>query len=143
MADALSLTHAIRNLVSNALKYSNGKPTVTIRASLSPDNRRPEVLISVEDEGMGIERSELSRVFEPFYRSRSVSSRVHGLGLGLALVKRVAEAHGGRVAVESTPRQGSRFTLILPALPAPSMDEAEADEPASQPAPHTGEGREF
>lgn len=138
MADVLSLTHAIKNLVSNAIKYSNGKPLVAIRAWLSANGRKPEVLIAVEDQGLGIERFELSRVFEPFYRSRKVSSRVHGLGLGLPLVKRVAEAHGGRVTVESTPGKGSCFTLALPALPAPVMEDAETGD-----VPSTGEGREL
>jgi signal transduction histidine kinase len=143
MADALSLTHAIKNLISNALKYSNGKPLVTVRASLSGDGRKPEVLITVEDEGVGIERSELTRIFEPFYRSRKVSSRVHGLGLGLPLVKRVAEAHGGRVTVESEAGKGSRFTLILPALPAPALEETDVEESPARRTLSSGEDREL
>ena len=143
MADPLSLTHAIKNLLSNAVKYSNGKPVVTLRAWTPSDAKTPEVHIAVDDQGIGIDRSELGRIFEPFYRSRKVSSRVHGLGLGLALVKRIVEVHGGRVSVESTPGSGSRFTIRLPALtlPAEETDTEASCVPANAP-PRAGDGVE-
>ena len=75
-----------------------------------------EVVVRVRDQGVGIEKSQLSRIFERFYRVDAGRSRkVGGTGLGLAIVKHIAQAHGGRVTVESTPGQGSVFSLHLPA----------------------------
>ena len=71
--------------------------------------------ISVEDHGIGISKSDLRQVFEPFYRSQEVvDAQIHGNGLGLALVKQIAEAHGGRVTAESEVGKGSIFTIELP-----------------------------
>jgi signal transduction histidine kinase len=70
----------------------------------------------VADSGVGIPREEQSRIFEKFYRvGRSETQGRRGSGVGLALVRHIAEAHGGRVTVESTPGEGSRFTVWLPA----------------------------
>jgi signal transduction histidine kinase len=71
--------------------------------------------LSVADEGIGIPRDEQKRIFEKFYRvGRSETQGRRGSGMGLALVRHVAEAHGGRVTVESRPGAGSRFTLWIP-----------------------------
>jgi signal transduction histidine kinase len=71
----------------------------------------------VEDKGPGIEPAELSDIFRPFYRSKSVTAaQIHGTGLGLSLAKSIAEAMGGRLSVESVPGKGSAFTLRLPAV---------------------------
>ena len=73
------------------------------------------VKISVEDRGMGIRDGDLKRVFEPFYRAKEVvDAQISGNGLGLNLVKNIAEAHGGKVRVESDPGAGSKFTIELP-----------------------------
>jgi len=78
------------------------------------------VVIEVADEGIGIPPGETARIFEKFYRiGRSETQGTRGSGVGLALVKHIAEAHGGRVSVESRPGQGSRFTLILRAATDP------------------------
>jgi signal transduction histidine kinase len=78
------------------------------------------VVIEVVDEGIGIPAGELERLFEKFYRiGRSETQGTRGSGVGLALVKHIAEAHGGRVSAESRPGQGSRFSLYLPIAPSP------------------------
>jgi len=74
-----------------------------------------ETLISVHDQGCGIEKKHLPRLFERFYRVDKARSRqLGGTGLGLAIVKHIAQAHGGRMAVESTPGKGSTFSIHLP-----------------------------
>lgn len=115
MGDPTSLTHCLRNLLHNALKYGKENEWIGVRAELSAGDRGPELQISVADHGPGIEPDDLPHVFEPFYRGRSVvASQVLGTGLGLSLVKQIIEAHRGRVKVTSTVGQGSCFTLYLP-----------------------------
>jgi signal transduction histidine kinase len=87
-----------------------------------------EVHITVADRGIGIAPSEQPRIFEPFYRTPDViAAQIQGAGLGLSLVKRMVDAHGGRVVVHSSAGGGSEFTVILPAgseEPAESADQA-------------------
>jgi heavy metal sensor kinase len=105
------LGQAVDNLVSNALKYSPPGTPVIIRASARGD----EVALSVQDHGMGIAEDDRRAIFEPFFRSAQArQSGAEGIGLGLALVARIARVHGGRVECESHPHAGSRFTLHLP-----------------------------
>jgi two-component system phosphate regulon sensor histidine kinase PhoR len=108
------LEQALVNLVDNAVKYSEpGKP-VTVEAAL----RNGLLVIQVRDEGPGIEREHLPRIFERFYRvDKGRSREMGGTGLGLSIVKHIAQAHGGSVAVQSEPGKGSLFTLTLPARP--------------------------
>ncbi len=119
MADAQSLRRAILNLLNNAIKYSGDQRWIKVRARSLLSRRGPEIRISIQDHGIGIAPNDLPHIFEPFYRGRSVAaSDIHGTGLGLNLVKQIAEAHGGRVSVESTVGQGSTFTLHLYGQPA-------------------------
>ena len=109
--DAAAIRQALANLLDNAIKYSGDGRRVGLAARRVAD----EVRIEVSDEGVGIPPAEVPRIFEKFYRiGRSETQGRRGSGLGLALVKHVAEAHGGRVTVESREGQGSRFTLHLP-----------------------------
>ena len=109
--DAAAIGQALANLVDNAIKYSTERKTLRVRAERVGD----DVHLSVEDEGIGIPATEHARIFEKFYRvGRSETQGRRGSGVGLALVRHVAEAHGGRVTVESRPGQGSRFTIVLP-----------------------------
>jgi len=105
------LEQAVVNLIDNAIKYSDpGKP-VRIEAH----KQAQEIVIRVQDQGCGIEREHLDRLFERFYRvDRARSRRLGGTGLGLSIVKHIAEAHGGRVSVESTLGEGSVFFIHLP-----------------------------
>lgn len=114
---------AVANYVSNAIKYSPPETAVTVSASLiSPDEAAlsdggPQkwIAIAVSDEGQGIAREHLPRVFERFYRVDKARSReLGGTGLGLAIVKHIALVHGGRVDVESCVGKGSTFRILLP-----------------------------
>jgi two-component system phosphate regulon sensor histidine kinase PhoR len=106
------IEQALINLIGNAVKYSLDGKTVTIAARAADG----DVLLTVQDQGFGIEEKHLDRLFERFYRIDKGRSRQEGgTGLGLAIVKHIAQAHGGRVEVQSTFGQGSTFSLFLPA----------------------------
>lgn len=106
------LTTAVRNLLGNAIRYSNSGSTVRVKASLS----NGWVSIAVTDEGVGVSPELRERIFERFYRGDEARSRdTGGSGLGLSIVKHVAADHGGRVDLASEPGKGSTFTLVLPA----------------------------
>jgi signal transduction histidine kinase len=102
------------------VKYGGGTPWVRVSVHAGRGGRRStaDVLVTVEDRGLGIAAEDRAHVFEPFYRGRdAVARQIQGSGLGLSLVARIAAAHGGRVTLESEPGRGSRFTLHLPAAP--------------------------
>jgi signal transduction histidine kinase len=110
--DPEAMKQALANLVDNAMKYSADRRRVTVGARREAGG----VLVDVADEGIGIPLSERTRIFEKFYRiGRSETQGRRGSGVGLALVKHIVEAHGGRVTVDAPPGGGSRFTLHLPA----------------------------
>jgi two-component system phosphate regulon sensor histidine kinase PhoR len=105
------LEQAVLNLIDNAIKFSNEGSTVLIKA-VQMDG---QISISVRDQGCGIEKEHLPRLFERFYRVDKARSRqMGGTGLGLAIVKHIAQAHGGRVSVESTLGKGSIFSIHIP-----------------------------
>ncbi|MBW6394318.1 tetratricopeptide repeat protein [Thermus sp. SYSU G05001] len=103
------LYQAVLNVVNNAIKYTPEGGRVAVRLLVGPE----QYGIAVSDTGPGIPKEEQERVFEPFYRA-STRGEVEGTGLGLALVKRVLEAHGGEVRLRSRLGQGSTFLLLLP-----------------------------
>jgi signal transduction histidine kinase len=110
-ADRDTLTRALWNLLENAAKYS--EPGTPISAFAKRHDRA--VLIGVGDRGMGIAPGERDRIFQKFVRgANAMRAGVRGVGIGLALVKRIAEAHGGSVHVDSEPGRGSTFTIALP-----------------------------
>ncbi|MHB9132719.1 MAG: two-component system histidine kinase PnpS [Armatimonadota bacterium] len=105
------IEQAVINLIDNAIKYSD--PGSTIRIKAFAENG--EIAISVQDQGCGISKEHLPRLFERFYRvDKGRSRKMGGTGLGLAIVKHIAQAHNGRITVDSTPGQGSTFALTLP-----------------------------
>ncbi|WP_083090226.1 sensor histidine kinase [Actinomyces vulturis] len=109
--DAALLTTAIRNLLDNAISYSNPHTRVSVGVSRTSD----EVHVAVVDQGIGIASEDQERVFERFFRVDKARSRATGgTGLGLSIVKHVAADHGGTVKIWSALGQGSTFTLILP-----------------------------
>ncbi|MGI8642274.1 MAG: sensor histidine kinase, partial [Pyrinomonadaceae bacterium] len=110
-ADTNALSRAIQNLITNAVKYGNGNKWLKISA----ENGGGQVKIAVEDKGIGIDKREIGKIFEPFYRTKSVvDAQIHGNGLGLSLVKQTVEAHGGKISVKSEIGKGSRFTIEIP-----------------------------
>jgi signal transduction histidine kinase len=113
--DEEALRRVISNLLANALKHGQDGHWVGLTVARHQQGGRDEVHIAVSDRGRGIDAEDLGRIFEPFYRGRhAVDRQVQGNGLGLSLVQRIAEAHGGRVTVVSEAGKGATFTLQLP-----------------------------
>jgi len=114
--DAALITTAVRNLLDNAIRYSDPRTRVSVGLSVDADDAEL-VRIAVVDQGIGIAKEAQGRVFERFYRVDKARSRATGgTGLGLSIVKHVAADHGGTVELWSTPGRGSTFTLVLPRL---------------------------
>jgi signal transduction histidine kinase len=111
-ADAEALTRAIWNLLDNAAKYSNPGAPVHVKVQQGEDGVR----IDVSDSGSGVAPGDERRIFERFVRGTNANNAgARGVGIGLALVKQIVEAHGGSVRVASVAGQGSTFTITLPA----------------------------
>jgi signal transduction histidine kinase len=116
VGDANALRSAVQNLIANAVKYGGPDHWVGIRAEHVRDRRHGEVRITISDHGNGIDAEELPHIFDPFFRGAdAVAQQIHGNGLGLSLVRRIIEAHGGKVSATSRPGAGSAFTIALPA----------------------------
>ncbi|MYF77711.1 MAG: HAMP domain-containing protein [Acidobacteria bacterium] len=119
--DPTLLTEILENLVDNAIRYS----AIDGRIAVGTTFGDAEVRVSVSDNGVGIPKAHLGRIFERFYRVDPARSReVGGTGLGLAIAKHTVEVLGGRIEVESAPKRGSTFTVVLPA-PQPDAPVAE------------------
>ncbi|XOV92393.1 MAG: sensor histidine kinase [Bacteroidota bacterium] len=109
--DKVHLTNVFINLVDNAIKYSPEDLFISIRAHLQDD----EVVISVQDHGIGMTKESIRNIFQKFYRVPTGNiHNVKGFGLGLAYVKSIVDAHGGNITVESEPGKGSKFIVSLP-----------------------------
>jgi two-component system, OmpR family, sensor histidine kinase MtrB len=109
--DQLRIEQVITNLVSNAIKYSPPGSSVEVSLRAEAD----EVEVRVVDHGMGIAPQDLARIFEPFRRVGLSTGTVPGVGLGLFVVRKIIDAHAGRIEVQSTPGRGSTFRILLPA----------------------------
>lgn len=110
-ADESRLREVIYNLLDNAVKYSQPGGTVFLRAEIEADRVR----ISVADQGVGIPKADLPRIFERFYRADKARSReLGGTGLGLSIVKHVVQLHGGAVEASSEPGKGTTISVLLP-----------------------------
>lgn len=114
--DENAFRRALSNLIVNALKYGTEGSWLGVGVRLGKGKGgRAEVQVAVADRGHGIDVADLPHIFEAFYRGQYAKERqIHGNGLGLSLVKRIAESHGGRVTVQSSPGAGATFTLHLP-----------------------------
>ena len=111
-ADRAALVDALLNLLQNAHKYTGTEKRITVSAR----SEGPTVLVTVADNGPGIPVPEQKRIFDKFYRAKDPLDRtIEGSGLGLAMVKHIVRAHGGRVTVASQPGAGAAFTIALPA----------------------------
>jgi signal transduction histidine kinase len=128
--DSAALHRALQNLIANALKHAASGRRLSVAARSATVRGRREVHIAVSDRGPGIDPDDLPHLFEPFYRGREALERqVQGNGLGLSLVKRIAESLGGRVSVRSAPGEGSTFTLQLPAAAPHAAADAAIEHP--------------
>ena len=108
-----SMDRVIRNLLSNAIKYSLNGKDIEVCIKLSDD--RQSVMFSVKDNGIGIAKEHLEKIFERFYRVENATHTIKGTGLGLHLVKMTVEKHHhGKITVESKENEGSTFTVYLP-----------------------------
>ena len=109
--DREAMARSLLNLVNNALKYSQDRKYIAV--NLYRDNG--SVKLEVVDQGIGIPHQEQQKIFEKFYRvGDPLVHNTKGSGLGLSLVRHIVQAHGGEVAVDSAPGQGSKFTIVLP-----------------------------
>ena len=110
------LGQVLVNLLHNAVKFSPDGGVVTVRVEPSAE----EVVVSVEDHGIGIARADQARIFERFYKADKARRRGGGTGLGLAIARHVVEAHGGRIRVASKEGRGSTFSFSIPTSPGES-----------------------
>lgn len=114
------MIQVLDNIMNNAIKYSPDGGTITGRM----EKRADKVIISITDEGMGIPKADINKIFSRFYRvDRARSRAMGGSGLGLAISKEVVEQHGGRIWAESTEGKGTTFYLSLPYVPFEEEDE--------------------
>jgi two-component system phosphate regulon sensor histidine kinase PhoR len=123
-ADSVRMQQVVRNLLSNALRFTPTSGQITISTHIEPNTYQDisaehgrVVVLQVSDTGSGIPLEQQQRIFERYYQvSNPDANRVRGQGLGLAIVKMIVELHGGRVFVRSAPGQGSTFVCVLPCL---------------------------
>lgn len=108
--DKIHLSHAINNIIDNAIKYSGDSVHILISCDCSQERLR----ISVQDNGFGIDEEDLKKIFQRFYRAATASEKVKGFGLGLNYAKEIVELHGGSIAVKSKRGEGSTFIIDLP-----------------------------
>jgi signal transduction histidine kinase len=112
--DPMALESIFGNLITNAINYTQEGGRIHVTASRATD----KILVSVEDNGFGIEAKYLDQIFEKFYRVKNDKTRfITGTGLGLPIVKGLVDSLGGTITVESTPGTGSTFTVMLPVNP--------------------------
>ncbi len=111
-ADGLQMGQLLQNLLSNAMRYARPGVPPQIRVRSEPRPGR-QVAIIVEDNGRGIAQEHLASLFKPFFRPQE-ADQTDGMGMGLAIVRRIAERHNGMVTVDSQPGEGSKFTVVLP-----------------------------
>jgi signal transduction histidine kinase len=117
--DVRRMEQVLINLLGNAVKFTQQEGAIGLKAGLTPDGAN--LFFCVWDNGIGIEPQTLEQIFQPFTQADERLSRAYGgTGLGLALVRRLINMHGGAVEVESTPGQGSTFTVQLPYVEPPA-----------------------
>ncbi|MCK5169624.1 MAG: HAMP domain-containing histidine kinase, partial [Bacteroidales bacterium] len=111
LIDEVHFTNIIFNLLDNAVKYSREEPNITI----STDQNKKGIYVSVADQGIGIKKQDQKRVFDQFYRvSTGNVHDVKGFGLGLSYVKKIVEAHNGEIKLKSEYKKGTTFEIFIP-----------------------------
>ncbi|MBM3740882.1 MAG: HAMP domain-containing histidine kinase [Acidobacteria bacterium] len=125
LGDSVALQHAVENLILNAVKYGTESSNwIGVSARMDEASDGAAVEIRVADRGPGIPEDEVDQLFEPFFRGRrAVQDQIHGTGLGLNLVRKIVEAHGGTIRVISEPMKGAEFIVRIPVAPAEYQDE--------------------
>ena len=121
--DSILIRQAMKNLVDNAIKYTDVGGRIYINASY--DRKKQTIDFFVQDSGVGIPDRDLIYIFEPFYRVRHQTNKAAGSGLGLSLVQNIIKRHNGRVYVRSRLYRGSRFGFVLPVDRAAGTSEAD------------------
>jgi two-component system phosphate regulon sensor histidine kinase PhoR len=112
-ADEVHFSNLVNNLVDNAVKYA--KDNTPLRLKITTESNEKKIILRVEDNGIGMNKEAVKRVFERFYRAHTGNiHNVKGFGLGLSYVKTMVNAHDGDIHVESTLGKGSTFTVELP-----------------------------
>jgi two-component system heavy metal sensor histidine kinase CusS len=115
-ADPMLLRQALSNLLANALRHTPRGGRIVLAA----EDRDNAVALTVSDNGCGIAQEHLPLIFDRFYRVDAARSNTDSTGLGLSVVRSIAELHGGTVAVTSTPDIGTTFTLLMPKVHPPA-----------------------
>jgi signal transduction histidine kinase len=111
--DADAITEAVENLISNAIRFSTNKKEIVI----STFYENNFVCVRVKDNGIGIDPSDINKIFDPFFRSTTaIIKKIEGTGLGLPIVKHIVEEHKGKILIDSIPGKGSVFTLCFPII---------------------------
>lgn len=131
-ADPVQIRQVLQNLVSNALKFHHPDRAPVVKVTAEP-RQEDRVAISVSDNGIGFKAKFAERIFQPFRRLHG-KGQYEGTGMGLAIVKKIAERHGGKVEVRSEPDQGSVFVMTLPR----HRDADESGQPLTASAHHGG-----
>lgn len=119
--DTSLLRHVLTNLLSNAIKFSDERANITLTMQVRPEDGQRMICFEVLDEGIGLDPTELDRLFEPFFRGSNVGA-ISGTGLGLKVVRDCLFRHGGQVVAEPRPSGGSRFEACVPYHAAPAPD---------------------
>jgi two-component system NtrC family sensor kinase len=111
-ANAVQIGQMVQNLLDNASKYTHRGGEVTINCEVE----NQQIILQFKDNGIGIPQVDLPFIFDKFYRASNANNEVTGTGLGLSIVKSIVENHQGRIWVESSPDEGSVFTVVLPVV---------------------------
>jgi two-component system phosphate regulon sensor histidine kinase PhoR len=134
LADEVHFSNLVNNLVDNAVKYA--KENTPLRIKITTQSNEKNLIIKVEDNGIGMSKETVKRVFERFYRAHTGNiHNVKGFGLGLSYVKTMVQAHGGQINVESTLGKGSIFTMQLPLKKERHVQHFQGEIHSKQPSP--------
>lgn len=120
--DTVQIEQVLENLIENAAKYSPTDTTIVVSARVVTDGGPRRLDLAVTDSGPGIPAAQRARIFEPFYRAETAGHRARGVGMGLAIVKGLVEAHGGRVWVANRSGPGSTLMISLPLGDPPDVE---------------------
>jgi signal transduction histidine kinase len=116
VADSALIRRLLQNLVFNGIDATASGGVITLSAAVDTDFVR----FSVADEGAGIPPAIMDRIFEPYFTTKDTGDNIRGLGLGLAICRKICDLHGGDIKVRSGPGLGSEFTVVLPIDPRPA-----------------------